>query len=245
MRKKIFAIVFILACFSSLDSASVWAKSADPDLSGIRKLVNDGQYDAAKTELNEIISAHAQFAPAYFERGMVYLSLQEPSPALADFDKAIELDEKYALAYTGRASIFFQQKNLEATIQNLNTAVKLDPNLGLAYYNRGIAFYHKGEYAKAMEDLGKAMGLGVTVEEDLLNEVWEMSRRNEVLDRLTREINKNPQSGEAFYNRALLYYYREDFQNAWADAQKAETLGYPIDKKFMKEVQELYETSRA
>ena len=68
-----------------------------------RELLNAGHYREAVEELNAAIAADSQFAVAYNARGFAYYLLRDYARALADFDKAIELNPGYKNAIDNRA----------------------------------------------------------------------------------------------------------------------------------------------
>lgn len=242
MKKIILTSGFLV--FLIIFSAPVFSEPAeiDPRLQPIQKMMDAGDYDSAKTELDQRISEDPAFLEAYFQRGMLSLYRKETEAAMADFEHILEADQTHSLAYVGKASVFFQAQDLDGAIENLNRAIEYTPELGLAYYNRGIAYYYKEDYVKALEDLRDAMRFGVEVEEEIMNEVWAMSHQDEAIEALTEDINKDSNNAAAFYNRALLYYYRGEFGRAWADAQRAQKLGYDVPEDFLTEVKKLHET---
>ena len=55
------------------------------------------------------IRANPRFAPAYFLRGKIYMDQNNPGAALADFQRAAEIDPKYPLPYYKMAQIYSRQ----------------------------------------------------------------------------------------------------------------------------------------
>ena len=64
--------------------------------------------------------------------------------ALADCNKAIELDPKLAGAYSNRGVAHLEKGELDRAIADCNKAIELDPKLAEAYNNRGAAYIEKG-----------------------------------------------------------------------------------------------------
>ena len=43
---------------------------------------------------------------------------------------------------------------------------------------------------------------------------------------------------DVYYNRGIAYFYKKEYDNAWNDVKKATALGYKINSKFLKNLQE-------
>ena len=67
---------------------------------------NAENYKGAASLLTQAISADPNNAQAYFERGMALLNLNMDADAIADFDRALELDPDYPGARDWRARTF-------------------------------------------------------------------------------------------------------------------------------------------
>ena len=55
------------------------------------------------------------------------------SPAIADFNKAIQLDPNLAGAYNNRGVVYSETGKYKPAIADFNKAIQLDPNLADAY----------------------------------------------------------------------------------------------------------------
>ncbi len=73
-------------------------------------------------------------------------------PALADFNKAIELDPKYALAYNGRGNVYDEKGNRDQAIADFTKAIELNPKYYEAYGSRSLAYSLQKNYDKAIAD---------------------------------------------------------------------------------------------
>ena len=86
-------------------------------------------------------TAFSQTAKEYSNRGITKIELGDYSGAIADFDKAIELDSNYAGAYINRGTAKSELQDLIGAITDYNKAIELDPNFAIAYINRGLNKY--------------------------------------------------------------------------------------------------------
>src|SRR4029077_19634179 len=76
--------------------------------------------------------------------------------ALADYNRAIELDPKNASAFNNRGNIKKAEGDLDGAIADFNSAIESNDKLAIAYKNRGEAKEAKGDAAGAREDLKHA-----------------------------------------------------------------------------------------
>jgi tetratricopeptide (TPR) repeat protein len=94
---------------------------------------------------------------AYYNRGLAYYNQQKYAQAIADYNKAIELDPNDADAYYNRGIAYADQQEYAQAIADYNKAIELDPKYAYAYYNRGIAYYNQQKYAQAIADFNKTL----------------------------------------------------------------------------------------
>ena len=93
--------------------------------------------------------------------GVSHLNLNKPEKALADFNRAIELEPDRASGYQGRANALNTLQRYREALQDYDIAIELDPGPGLAnaYVNRAVAYSHLGENKKAIADYEKGLEL--------------------------------------------------------------------------------------
>jgi len=63
----------------------------------------------AADAVERAIRANSRFAPAYFLRGKIRMDLDNAAAALADFERAAEMDPTYPLPYFKMAQIYARQ----------------------------------------------------------------------------------------------------------------------------------------
>jgi tetratricopeptide (TPR) repeat protein len=105
-------------------------------------------------------------AEKYMQAGFVNFQKQEYDQAIANFQKAVELDPRAAAAYNmlGMAYRFkatqMRLPELRAKeIAAFQKAVELDPQFWVAMINLGVTYYGQGEKAKAAALFKKALAL--------------------------------------------------------------------------------------
>jgi tetratricopeptide (TPR) repeat protein len=108
---------------------------------------------------HEPLSRHDR-AATYDNRGVMKKILGQEDAALADYNKAIEIDDRLADTYINRGAILIAQKKYEAALDDINKALAMgveQPHIG--YYDRGLAEHMLGRYQEAYFDYKRALEL--------------------------------------------------------------------------------------
>ena len=99
-----------------------------------------------------------------YKRGQAYYESGEYHKAIAEYNKAIELNPNLGLAYFNRAYAYGEIGKYDEAIADYSKAIELNPGDAQAHYNRGLDYYNKGEVSKAVSDLEKCIGLSTEPE---------------------------------------------------------------------------------
>ncbi|MDH6354796.1 tetratricopeptide (TPR) repeat protein/energy-coupling factor transporter ATP-binding protein EcfA2 [Dysgonomonas sp. PH5-45] len=101
-----------------------------------------------------------RYAEEYYLLGNECItSYKDHRAALANFNKALDLDPTYVDAWVRKGVTLYDQKDYYEADVCFNTAVKLSPALFKAWYNRGKNRLALKEYDLAVTDLDKAAAL--------------------------------------------------------------------------------------
>jgi tetratricopeptide (TPR) repeat protein len=99
-------------------------------------------------------------AGTHVNRGIVHMNRNAFGRALADFDRAIQLEPNLAEGHINRGAALLQQSNYAGAIESIDRGLALTPEEpALAYYNRGIAHEELGEVREAYRDYRRAAEL--------------------------------------------------------------------------------------
>jgi tetratricopeptide (TPR) repeat protein len=105
-------------------------------------------------------------AVAYVQKGKALLSKGDVEGAIANYNKAIELNPKLAIAYLQRGYARREQGSLEKAIEDYEKAAELDPRtidnnwqVAEAYTNRGLIRKDRFDVDAAISDYNKAITL--------------------------------------------------------------------------------------
>lgn len=137
--RVLFAAIVLIACsLLALNQVPVWRNEVTLWENVINKYPGRSSY-------------------AYTGRGYYYLEEGKHTQALADFDKALEINPKNSRALYNRGNIFFDTGDYEKAIRDYSNALDLkliNPNV---YYNRGISYSELGMLDKAIRDYTMAL----------------------------------------------------------------------------------------
>jgi len=95
----------------------------------------------------------------FFNRAGVKKAAGDLDGAIADYDRAIQLDPKDAAIYNNRGLAKAEKGDLDAAIVDFNRAIQLNPKDAVACSNRGNAKRDKGDMDGAIADYNRAIRL--------------------------------------------------------------------------------------
>ena len=105
--------------------------------------------------------------------------------AIADFNKAIEINLDDADAYNNRGEAYRHKGDYDQAIADFDKAIELNPDLAKAYNNRGFAYAGKGDNDRAIADFDKVIELNPDAEAYynrgiiyLFLQQWEQARKD-------------------------------------------------------------------
>ena len=92
----------------------------------------------------------------YYERGCIYLELNQDKKSLKDLTQAIQLDPNRIQFYQARAALYTKSHHYyKKALADYNKIIQLDPNWAPAYNNRGVIFSELEQIDKALLDYNK------------------------------------------------------------------------------------------
>lgn len=121
-----------------------------------------GDYQQAIELLTQAIqSSLSRRTPMdYNNRGLMYFHLGQIEEAIANYNRALELNPNLAAAYNNRANCYVNQGELIDALMDYEEALDLNPFHIRALINQGITFRHLGMYREALDNFDIALAQG-------------------------------------------------------------------------------------
>jgi tetratricopeptide (TPR) repeat protein len=145
--------------------------------------------------------------------------------ALAEYDRAIELNPRYADAYVGRGFAKYKLGERSSAITDFSTAITLNPKSARAYHNRGTMYLEFKDWEYAIRDFDQAIAIDPNYAEAYIGrgvarESWPSSKTGGMVD-LNMAVILDPGSVLAHRSRAAARLENEDYRGAIEDYTKA------------------------
>ena len=129
------------------DRADCAGSNPDRSISGCTRIIEAGEEPSENLAL------------AYYNRGRSYSDKGDYDRAIADYDRAIELQPSYVIAYNNRGAAYGSKGDYDRAIADYDKAIQLQPDYAVAYNNRGWVYFKKGQYDRAIADADRAIQL--------------------------------------------------------------------------------------
>ena len=183
-------------------------------------------YLAAKASFEEAARLGPTLPEAYLYRGKVQW---DDALALADFDKAIELKPNYAEAFFERGLQRDLNNDRTGALSDYNRAIELNPRYVEAYMTRAVLYLLDGKGMLAIADYTRVIALKPDGTSYYVrgNSYLEIGQYANAVKDLTTSIRLDPTYYWSYMQRAKAYRNLGKFRLAFADEQKAATIGPP------------------
>jgi len=117
-------------------------------------------YTNAIALLTQLICRHPHHAVDYNNRGLIYFQSGQPEKALADYNKALQLNPQLDSVYNNRANYYASVGKLSEALADYEQALDLNPGNFRTWINQAITFRDLGLYNLALENFDMALILG-------------------------------------------------------------------------------------
>ena len=182
------------------------------------------EYKQAETAINKAIEL-APRAAFYYNRAHIYGDQKKWDLALADYNKAIQINPDFAQAYINRGFVYHEQKKWDLALADYNKAIQINPEFAQAYNNRANLYSEQKKWDVALADYNKAIQInpkGAYIYFNRATNIYNNQKKwNLALADYNQAIDINPKYAAAYNNRANLYTEQKKWDLALADYNKA------------------------
>lgn len=195
-----------------------------------------GEYERAVAALDEALAIdlgeQAQALEvylAYYYRGSSHLTLAHYEAALADLDRAIEMNPSHSLSYYARGYAYIGFGEYALAVQDFSAAIEHDPAQPMFYLDRGWSYSQMGEHQAALDDWNKALELDPNYALAYNNRAYVIAQIDGDLTQALADVNRalalDAQNGNFYDTRGYVYYKMGDYEAALVDFNKALDMG--------------------
>ena len=174
-------------------------------------------------------------------------------------------EPKSFIYYIRHGASYYRKGHYDMAIFMFTLALKQYPEMPDIYEHRGKAYVGIKQYDMAITDYTKAMEIVkkeleatksqnedrsfknrlkiakfevrlIAIFSDRANTYVKIGQNDKALADYNEMIELNPEGGKAYAYRSIAYHNLKKFKEAWSDIQKAESLGYRVDNKYVEKV---------
>lgn len=169
------------------------------------------------------------------QNGAVYLKQGNYDKALAEFDKAIDINPKNADAYAGRGQLHVFEEAYDKAIADYDRVIALTGDLQW-HIKRGTILLAKDDFEQALIEYDKGLE-DPKASDDLKKEAYwgrgiiykRQHHFAKAIEDISKAIEIGGVRGRVYFNRGLCYYALGGYEEALADFTKAAELTPHID----------------
>jgi tetratricopeptide (TPR) repeat protein len=180
-------------------------------------LLNGSVASAQTVGVDDLANKHLNNASSLAQKG-------EYGAALAELDRAIELDLKSSRAYSLRGYVYRWRNEYDRALADVNEAIRLDSKNASALSIRGGIFSIKGDIDKALADTTAAILLNPNNSAYYNNRGFVYNNKNDydlAINDLNEAIRLDSNAAFAYKNRGVSYEKKNHLQKALSDYEAA------------------------
>ena len=155
----VFVLILGAAAGAAATFSTVWAGTQDPVLDCLSE-DNDRRISGCSALIATPGLPSEQLSLAHGLRALAYSLKRHYEQALADYDRAIDLNPDFAVALNNRAWLYFKTGRLEDGVADVEHALRLAPASPYALDTRAHIRQLQGATREALGDYERAMRFG-------------------------------------------------------------------------------------
>lgn len=161
----------------------------------------------------------------WFDKGTQQIMLGNYELALADLDRAIEINPNLSNAWTNRGGVLNYLSRYDEAIESLNRAIKIDPDNHHAWCSKSFVLLKMGQYQEAMA----ASDRGLVLDPDCPTALYTkgqlltigFQKNEEAFNYYNRSLILNPKNSECWKARGFVLVKLERTEEAIESFNKA------------------------
>ena len=180
-------------------------------------------YESAVEHFTKELARDPKNSHALTARGVALGS----DKALADFDRAIEIDPKATVAFYHRANLAYGKGQYDRAMADYSAVIEQDPEFDWAYHVRGWIHYRRMDYDKALADYNRAIKIVPTESvfyRDRANVAFIRKNYDEAITDYSKSIELEPTYNVPWNMRGRTWEAKKEYAKAVADYEKAAEL---------------------
>ncbi len=154
----------------------------------------------AQTLINKFCN-HIQTSEEYFKSAIAKERIKDYKGALADYNKAIEINPDLVKAYNNRGNIKSDLKDYDGAISDFNKALEINPKDVFAYSNRGLAKAKIKDYNGAIFDFN----IAISIDPNDISSYMGRGITQQMIGNKKQACSDWSKAGELGYERAYLF----------------------------------------
>ncbi|MFN6560951.1 MAG: TIGR03032 family protein [Nostoc sp. ChiSLP01] len=127
------------------------------------------QFTEAIAQYEEIIAQYPQYAPAWYQLGVIMCNQGQIYQAVLAYQQALTINPTYAKAHNSLGMVQVAEKNLEKAIACFESAILSNPNYAFAHNNLGLVWQMQGKLSAAATKFRDALQKNPNYPEAYLN----------------------------------------------------------------------------
>jgi tetratricopeptide (TPR) repeat protein len=168
---------------------------------------------------------YTQDAEHFFKVAMQQITPNEYQYALANLQKAIDINSDYSEAYIVRYSMIYLPLGCyQEAIDDCHQILRIVPKCAEVLNDRGWAYTQLGYHLQALQDYDLALMINPNLEVTYMNRgisYLAISNYQKASDDFQKVITINPNNIEAYYNKGISLFHLSNYTHASINFKKA------------------------
>ncbi|RKU11082.1 hypothetical protein C6501_13150 [Candidatus Poribacteria bacterium] len=189
-----------------------------------RSKYDNGQYEAAISDLNEALRIKPDDFKTYLNRGFVKSELKQYESAISDYDAALRIKPDVVDILFNRGVAKYELRRYESAISDFESVLRIEPDAADAYYHLGVVKTAQDQYEAAISDYSVALRINPDFFDAYNNRgaaKYLLGQYEAAISDCNEALRIKPDSVGVYYNRGLAKAGLERYESAISDYDAA------------------------